>query len=110
MRSPSAAAPSSGPTQNRILALAKDLGVETFPTYNTGENVYFVDGRRSTFSDTSPTGSAPFEPALLPDLATVVTRLNEMSKEVPVDAPYEAPNAPRTTTARRWRRGSPRTA
>ena len=82
-----------GPTQNRILALAKDLGVETFPTYNTGENVYFVDGRRSTFSDTSPTGSAPFEPALLPDLATVVTRLNEMSKEVPVDAPYEAPNA-----------------
>ena len=82
-----------GPTQNRIAALAKDLKVDTFKTYNEGENVYFVDGERSTFSDTSPTGSAPTDPQILADLATVVTRLNEMSKEVPVDAPYEAANA-----------------
>ena len=82
-----------GPTQNRILALANDLKVETFKTYNEGENVYVVDGERSTFSDTSPTGSAPTDPLILPDLATVVTRLNEMSKEVPVDAPYDSPKA-----------------
>ena len=25
-----------GPTQDRVLALAEDLGVETFPTYDTG--------------------------------------------------------------------------
>ena len=52
-----------GPTQNRIAALAKDLEVDTFKTYNEGENVYYVDGERSTFSDTSPTGSAPTRPA-----------------------------------------------
>jgi len=67
--------------------------VDTFKTFNDGENVFFVDGERSTFSDTSPTGSAPSDPQILPDLATVVTRLNEMSKEVPVDAPYEAARA-----------------
>ena len=55
--------------------------------------MYVVDGERSTFSDTSPTGSAPTDPLILPDLATVVTRLNEMSKEVPVDAPYDSPKA-----------------
>ncbi len=82
-----------GPTQGRILSLAQRLGVETFPTYNTGENVYFVDGERSTFSDTGPTGSAPSDPTILADLATVVTRLNEMSLEVPVDAPHEAARA-----------------
>ena len=29
-----------GPTQDRILALAKDVGVKTFPGYNPGQNVY----------------------------------------------------------------------
>src|SRR3954453_23671898 len=31
-----------GPTQHRLLALAAELGVETFPTYNQGENVVEV--------------------------------------------------------------------
>jgi monoamine oxidase len=30
-----------GPTQNLILALAKELGVGTFPTFASGDNVYF---------------------------------------------------------------------
>ena len=83
----------AGPTQNHILALADELGVDTFPTYNRGENVYFVDGERTTYSDSGPTGTAPPDPTILPDLATVVSRLNEMSKEVPVDAPWEAASA-----------------
>jgi monoamine oxidase len=78
----------AGPTQNHILALAAELGVDTFPTYNEGENVYFADGTRMTYSDSGPTGTAPPDPSILPDLATVVTRMNEMSKEVPVDAPW----------------------
>jgi monoamine oxidase len=83
----------AGPTQNHILGLAADLGVDTFPTYNQGENVYFVDGTRTTYSDSGPTGTAPPDPTILPDLATVVARLDEMSKEVPVDAPWEAASA-----------------
>ena len=83
----------AGPTQNHILDLAAELGVDTFPTYNQGENVYFADGTRMTYSDSGPTGTAPPDPSIVPDLATVVARLNEMSKEVPIDAPWEAASA-----------------
>ena len=82
-----------GPTQNRLLALASALGVDIFQTYNQGNNVSIIQGDRSTFTDTGPTGSAPSDPLTLPELATVVTRLNELSKEVPVDAPWQAARA-----------------
>ena len=82
-----------GPTQDRIRAMADTMGVDTFLTYNDGENVYVNSGERSTFSDTGPTGSAPLDPLILPDLATVVAQLDEMSKEVPVDAPWTAAKA-----------------
>src|SRR5215208_5267634 len=47
-----------GPTQDHILALAKELGVGKFRTFNNGDNVY-VDstGERSTYSDKGPSGS-----------------------------------------------------
>jgi monoamine oxidase len=83
----------AGPTQNHILGLASELGIDTFPTFNEGENVYFADGTRMTYSDSGPTGTAPPDPSIIPDLAVLVTRLDEMSKEVPVDAPWEAASA-----------------
>src|SRR5215208_3654182 len=82
-----------GPTQDRIKALGDTFGVGTFPTYNEGSNVYIAEGQRMTFTYTSPLGSAPPDPLVIPDMATVVTRLDEMSKEVPVDAPWTAANA-----------------
>jgi monoamine oxidase len=84
----------AGPTQDHILGLAREVGVDTFPTYDTGENVYLMDGSRTTWSDTGPTGTAPLDPVILADLATVVTRLDEMSTEVPVDAPWRSSSAP----------------
>jgi monoamine oxidase len=83
-----------GPTQDHILKLAEDLGVRKFPTFNKGDNVY-VDskGDRSTYSDTGPTGSAPPDPLILPDLARTVTKLDRMSLDVPVDAPWDAASA-----------------
>jgi monoamine oxidase len=83
----------AGPTQNHILEMAAEFGIDTFPTYNEGENVYFADGTRMTYSDSGPTGTAPPDPTIIPDLATVVSRMDEMSKEVPVDAPWEAASA-----------------
>ena len=82
-----------GPTQDRVLALATDLGVGTFPTYDTGQNVYVADGQRITWSDTGPTGTAPPDPLALPDLAAIVAALDQMSKSVPVSAPWTAQNA-----------------
>jgi monoamine oxidase len=83
----------AGPTQGHILQLAEEMGVGTFPTYDTGDNVYFADGERMTYSDSSATGTAPPDPTILPDLATVVTRLDQMSRDVPVDAPWESASA-----------------
>jgi len=83
-----------GPTQDHILRLAEELGVRKFPTFNKGDNVYVdSNGDRSTYSDKGPTGSAPPDPLILPDLGRTVARLDRMSTEVPVDAPWEAPSA-----------------
>jgi len=83
-----------GPTQDHILALAKQFGVGKFPTYDDGDNVYVNSmGSRSTYSDTGPLGTAPPDPLILPDLTQVVLRLDQMSTEVPVDAPWEASQA-----------------
>jgi monoamine oxidase len=93
-----------GPTQDRVLALASALGVKTFPTYDSGENVYLADGSRLTYSDTSPLGTAPPDPEAAVEIAEVVARLDQMSTTVPVDAPWEASNAAEweTYTLERW--------
>src|SRR5207237_4563956 len=78
-----------GPTQDRIKALAQAVGVETFPTYNSGNNVYWKDGTRQTFAASGPTGIAPPDPAYLPDIAQIVQKLNTMATEVDVKAPWE---------------------
>jgi monoamine oxidase len=82
-----------GPTQDHLLALASSLKVGTFDTYDTGDNLYINNGQQMRFTDTSPLGSAPPDPAILPDLAVVISNLDEMSKQVPVDAPWSAPMA-----------------
>jgi len=82
-----------GPTQDRVIALADSFGIGRFNTYDEGQNVYYVDGARTLFSDTGPTGSAPFDPEILADLATVIPKLDEMAATVPVDAPWKAARA-----------------
>ncbi|HVS29302.1 MAG TPA: FAD-dependent oxidoreductase, partial [Solirubrobacteraceae bacterium] len=83
-----------GPTQDHLLALAKEMGVSTFDAYDNGNNIYTDASTGSvTWSDTGPTGTAPPDPAILPDLTTVVTQLDQMSTTVPVDAPWTAANA-----------------
>jgi monoamine oxidase len=87
----------AGPTQDRILRLARRMGVEKFPTFDEGDNVYIsVDGNRLIYSDTGITGTAPPDPLILPDLALVIVGpdgLDERSKSMPVDAPWKAARA-----------------
>ena len=84
----------TGPTQNHIQALARDLGVALFPTYNTGNNVFIGgDGRREEFPSDTPLGTAPADPLVAPDIALAVAQLDEMATQVPVDAPWTSPHA-----------------
>jgi monoamine oxidase len=82
-----------GPTQDRIKHLAKQVGIGTFPAYDVGDNVYFHDGARSTYSDKGPTGTAPPDLEILGDIATVVSKIDTMAREVPVGSPWKAPKA-----------------
>jgi monoamine oxidase len=83
-----------GPTQNHILALAKEFKVGKFPTFENGDNVYINSmGQRSTYSDTGPFGTAPPDPAITADLALAVLRLDDMSTHVPVYAPWTSSSA-----------------
>jgi monoamine oxidase len=69
------------------------MGVGTFPTFATGDNLYYADGDKMTYSDSGPLGTAPPDPLIAADVATVVTRLDQMATEVGVDAPWEAAKA-----------------
>jgi monoamine oxidase len=82
-----------GPTQDHMLKLAEAYGVGKFDTYDTGNNIYSAGGMRQEYSDTGPTGTAPLDPLILPDLAVVVMDLDSKSTEVPVDAPWTAAKA-----------------
>jgi monoamine oxidase len=84
----------TGPTQDHIQALAADVRVGLFPTYNSGNNVFIGgDGRREEYPSNTPFGSAPPDPVVAPDIVLAVTQLDEMAKEVSVDTPWSAPKA-----------------
>jgi monoamine oxidase len=81
-----------GPTQDRIAALARDLGVDTFPTYNTGKNVYYRSGRRSTYATDGILGAVPPDWGVV-DLEIALLKLADMVKTVPVGEPWKAAKA-----------------
>jgi monoamine oxidase len=84
-----------GPTQDHVGALVKELGIPTFPTYNTGNNVFIrSDGRRETFASNTPVfGTAPSDPEIAPDIVAVVAQLDSMASEIDVKQPWAHPNA-----------------
>lgn len=82
-----------GPTQDRLSALAGDLGVKTFKTYNEGDAVLLYKGSRQTFATTGPLGPIPPVPDGLLDAASAIQKLNQMAAEIDVDKPWEGASA-----------------
>ena len=78
-----------GPTQDRVLAMIRELGLSTFKTYTTGKLVDIRDGERNEYEGRIPPGT------LLGSVEAqvAITRLNRMAKEVPLDKPWTAPKA-----------------
>jgi monoamine oxidase len=79
----------AGPGQNRVLGLAKELGVETFQTYSAGQSVYYSNGRLQTYSGDIP----PASPAALVEVEAAILEFNRMASSVPAGAPWKAPQA-----------------
>jgi monoamine oxidase len=78
-----------GPTQTRMLALARELGVETFKTYNEGDNVIEWQGELKRYRGPIPRIS----PLVLADTLRVQRRLERLARSVPPEAPWAAPDA-----------------
>jgi monoamine oxidase len=80
-----------GPTQDRLAALAAELGVATFPTYAEGFNVLEYAGRLRRYQGAIPR----INPAVLLDVERAQRKLNRMARRVPLEAPWEVPGAAR---------------
>lgn len=82
-----------GPTQDRILALTKELKIGTFKTYDDGDNVSSLRGRSGRYAANDASAFAAANPTAAPDVLNVVTQLDQMATEVSVDAPWQASSA-----------------
>jgi monoamine oxidase len=96
-----------GPTQDRVLALAQELGVETFPTYHEGRNLLELGGRLRRYKGTVPR----LAPHVLLDIGRVRRKLRRAASRVPADAPWTAPKADQldSQTLASWIRKAART-
>lgn len=78
-----------GPTQERVLALASELGVETFPTHYEGRNLLELGGKRKRYRGTIP----KISPLVLYDIDRARRRFDRLARTVSPEAPWEAPDA-----------------
>jgi monoamine oxidase len=78
-----------GPTQFRLLELARELGVETFPMHVQGKNIIEWRGGLKRYSGTIPRVS----PLVLADVQQAMTRLNRMAQRVVLEEPWRTPDA-----------------
>jgi monoamine oxidase len=78
-----------GPTQARAIALARELGVETFPTYDEGRHALVVGGRRSTYRGIIPRIS----PLGLAGLGIAIARLETHARRILPASPWSARGA-----------------
>ncbi|WCD77891.1 flavin monoamine oxidase family protein [Pseudomonas sp. TUM22785] len=72
-----------GPGQTAIFDLARELGIETFPSYYQGRNVYLVGGAHYEEDlSNGPGANAP-----------IVEKLNQLARKVPSKEPWTAADA-----------------
>ncbi|KAL9936218.1 hypothetical protein V8E36_005060 [Tilletia maclaganii] len=81
-----------GPTQDYSLALAKELGVDLYETYNTGKNVYYNKGSRATADAESFIGQAipAVDPISLVQLLSAQADIDSMAKKINLSQPWNS--------------------
>jgi monoamine oxidase len=99
-----------GPGQPRIIALAEELGVETFPTEVPGRTVFWEGGRRSEYEED---GEVPFgDPAASAEVREAFRALSDLARAVSADAPWGSERAAEWDgqTLETWKLGHTRSA
>lgn len=97
-----------GPTQDRILALAKAVGVKTFKTYNEGSNVLVAGGTRDLYAATP---GLPTRADVQSDIIAALA-LDGLAAKVGVKAPWKAKDAAKLDgqTLEDWKQANLKTA
>lgn len=78
-----------GPTQDRLYALAREFGVETYPTYDEGKSTQYFRGQVKRYKGLIP----PLPIGALLSLDAAIKKLNKLSKKVNLAEPWATPKA-----------------
>jgi monoamine oxidase len=78
-----------GPGQDRIIARARSLGVDTFKTYMKGEQIFDYRGAQSRFTGLIP----PLPEPDASDFGRLLGRIIQLQATMPLDRPWKAPGA-----------------
>lgn len=80
-----------GGSQRRIGALAREVGVEVFPTDQDGRNVFYEIGLRSEYEQDD---EVPLrEPGAFEEVTKAFHALSDLAREVPAGSPWTAERA-----------------
>jgi monoamine oxidase len=78
-----------GPTQLRMAKLIAELGLETFPTYNTGDHLLRFGDKQRRYRGTIPR----LGPLVLTDIGQAQARFDRLAVRIPLEAPWAADQA-----------------
>ena len=83
-----------GPTQDAVIALVEDLGLELFEEYDTGNNILYHKGEKTLYEAGGPNGAIPplDEESLLQVIDTQ-SALDEMAAQIDVQNPWNSTKA-----------------
>ncbi|HEV7615002.1 MAG TPA: flavin monoamine oxidase family protein [Solirubrobacterales bacterium] len=90
-----------GPTQERLSALAAELGVGTFPTHDQGRHLIEIGGKLTSYTGALTDArvglvrelARAIPPPALADFEQARARLDRMARQVPLEQPWMAPEA-----------------
>jgi monoamine oxidase len=96
-----------GPTQDRIAALVREVGLTTFPTYNSGLNLLLLEGKVTRYRGSIPRIGV----RALVDIGLLQSRFEKLARTVDVESPWKTPNAEELDrqSVRSWFEGHVRT-
>jgi monoamine oxidase len=79
-----------GPTQDRVYALAKELGLKLYDAYADGDSLLMFNGTKQRFA-VSPI--PPVDDPSMAEIGAATESLNRMAAEIDVRAPWKHPKA-----------------
>jgi len=77
-----------GSGQERAYALVKELGIQTYPTWTKGHNVFVISGKVRKYREIPQA-----DPISILNLGLVLRQFAKWSDEVPLEAPWTAKRA-----------------